>query len=29
MKFVDREAELKWLKECWGARDRQLLIFFG
>jgi len=29
MKFVDREAELKWLKECWGARDPQLLIIYG
>ena len=29
MKFVDREAELSWLKERWGVRDPQLLIVYG
>jgi AAA+ ATPase superfamily predicted ATPase len=29
MKFVDREAELSWLEERWGARDPQLLIVYG
>ncbi|MBI1894037.1 MAG: ATP-binding protein [Candidatus Rokubacteria bacterium] len=29
MKFIDREAELRWLEERWGARDPQLLIVYG
>lgn len=29
MRFVDRETELRWLEQRWGARGAQLLIVYG